>query len=246
MGCVWMACAGTETYPAPGENPHVQAGTLEQDLARRDFTVCNGFVLQPDGSHQLLDPHRGQVHLLQRQLVFLHETSVADDPTRVFRGARYGARLGFAGTISVGLRNHIGPVALGVEARRRRDAGCPALGTRLAWNWSCCSNVNPGRRHSRCCSNGPHCLCLILPCNATSSPPTVGSGTVLSSALMSLWLLPVTQSVWLHVCSFLANSSRLDQLVDIRHWLADEVSQLPWMAGVLWIDPAPGAEALGT
>ena len=96
-----VACARTETYPAPGENPHVQAGTLEQDLARRDFTVnAMALVLQPDGSPQLLDPHRGREHLLQRQLVFLHETSVADDPTRVFRGARYGATKNTGGIIS--------------------------------------------------------------------------------------------------------------------------------------------------
>mgnify|MGYP006252987933 FL=1 len=34
-----LACARTETYPAPGENPLVQSGSIEQDLARRDFTV---------------------------------------------------------------------------------------------------------------------------------------------------------------------------------------------------------------
>ena len=91
-----VACARTETYPAPGENPVVQVGSIEQDLARRDFTVnAMALLLQADGSHQLCDPHGGLQHLAQRQLAFLHANSVADDPTRILRGARYGARLGF-------------------------------------------------------------------------------------------------------------------------------------------------------
>ena len=91
-----VACARTETYPAPGENPVVQVGSIEQDLARRDFTVnAMALLLEADGSHQLCDPHGGREHLAQRQLAFLHANSVADDPTRILRGARYGARLGF-------------------------------------------------------------------------------------------------------------------------------------------------------
>ena len=91
-----LACARTETYPAFGENPLVVAGCLEQDLARRDFTVnAMALVLRADGSHQLCDPLGGREHLVKRQLAFLHPNSVADDPTRILRGARYGARLGF-------------------------------------------------------------------------------------------------------------------------------------------------------
>ena len=90
-----LAAARTETYPAPGQNPIVQAGVLEDDLARRDFTVnAMALLLQPNGTQQLIDPHGGLAHLARRQLAFLHDASVADDPTRVLRGARYGARLG--------------------------------------------------------------------------------------------------------------------------------------------------------
>ncbi|MFM7547870.1 MAG: CCA tRNA nucleotidyltransferase [Cyanobacteriota bacterium] len=91
-----VASARRETYPTPGENPEVSFGRLDDDLARRDFTI-NAMALLLDGSArgQLLDPHGGQVDLKQRQLRFLHPHSVRDDPTRIVRGARYAARLGF-------------------------------------------------------------------------------------------------------------------------------------------------------
>lgn len=39
-----LATARCETYPEPGENPVVRPGVLEDDLARRDFSV-NGMAL---------------------------------------------------------------------------------------------------------------------------------------------------------------------------------------------------------
>ncbi|MCP4972944.1 MAG: CCA tRNA nucleotidyltransferase, partial [Prochlorococcus sp.] len=87
-----LASARKETYAGPGHNPDVSDGSLEADLARRDFTV-NAMALElPDGL--LLDPYGGQAALERRQLAFLHPLSVSDDPTRVVRGARYVARLG--------------------------------------------------------------------------------------------------------------------------------------------------------
>ena len=88
-----VATARREQYPQLGENPQVSFGALEQDLARRDFTI-NAIALVL-ASGQLLDPHGGQRDLERRQLRWLHAGSVADDPTRLVRGARYGARLGF-------------------------------------------------------------------------------------------------------------------------------------------------------
>jgi poly(A) polymerase len=88
-----VATARREQYPQLGENPQVSFGALEQDLARRDFTINAMALVLVSG--QLLDPHGGQRDLEQRQLRWLHAGSVADDPTRLVRGARYGARLGF-------------------------------------------------------------------------------------------------------------------------------------------------------
>ena len=99
-----LAAARQEHYPAPGFNPVVEPGLLELDLARRDFTVnalalelpLNAVAPQLPVQEWLLDLHGGQAHLARRQLAFLHDASVADDPTRMIRAARYGARLGFS------------------------------------------------------------------------------------------------------------------------------------------------------
>jgi len=93
-----VASARRERYPLPAENPLVSPGSLDDDLARRDFSV-NAMALVLDGEGrgaQLLDPHGGQLDLAQRQLRLLHDHSLSDDPTRLLRAARYVARLGFA------------------------------------------------------------------------------------------------------------------------------------------------------
>lgn len=93
-----IASAREETYPQPAENPCVRLGRLDDDLARRDFSVnAMALLLARDGSGAvLLDPHGGQADLAARQLRLLHPHSLQDDPTRLLRAARYSARLGFA------------------------------------------------------------------------------------------------------------------------------------------------------
>jgi len=94
-----VATARRERYPQAGANPVVRFGSLEDDLARRDFSI-NAMALRlsaaglgtPSG---LLDPHGGQADLRERRLRFLHPASLRDDPTRLLRAARYAARLGF-------------------------------------------------------------------------------------------------------------------------------------------------------
>jgi len=86
-----VASARQETYDEPGENPIVRPGSIEDDLARRDFSI-NAMALDlTDG--ELLDPYGGQEDLRERRLRLLHDSSLQDDPTRLVRGARYAARL---------------------------------------------------------------------------------------------------------------------------------------------------------
>ena len=95
-GGTWLldvASARQETYPVPAEHPTVSLGRLRDDLARRDFTV-NAMALELT-SGDLLDLHQGQLDLAARRLNLLHPQSLRDDPTRLVRGARYAARLGF-------------------------------------------------------------------------------------------------------------------------------------------------------
>jgi tRNA nucleotidyltransferase (CCA-adding enzyme) len=89
-----VVSARTESYAAPGALPDVRPGaTIEQDLARRDFTV-NAIALRvADGA--LAEWPGAQDDLRAGVLRVLHERSFEDDPTRLLRIARYAARLGF-------------------------------------------------------------------------------------------------------------------------------------------------------
>jgi len=87
-----LARARRETYLRPGALPEVEPAGLEEDLRRRDVTV-NAMALDLDGAlhavPQALDDLRAGV------LRVLHDRSFVDDPTRLWRVARYAARLGF-------------------------------------------------------------------------------------------------------------------------------------------------------
>jgi tRNA nucleotidyltransferase (CCA-adding enzyme) len=96
-GRIDIATARRERYPVPGALPEVQAASLAEDLQRRDFTV-NALACALDGArpgelhaapHALEDLRAGRLRVL-------HERSFLDDPTRLWRLARYRARLGFA------------------------------------------------------------------------------------------------------------------------------------------------------
>ena len=114
-GGTWLldlASARRESYPTPAGNPEVHLGCLEDDLARRDFSV-NAMALDLANS-ELLDAQGGANDLAERRLRFLHGDSLRDDPTRLLRAARYAARLGFD---------------LAAEGRRQ------AQDTLAAWPW---------------------------------------------------------------------------------------------------------------
>lgn len=92
-----VAQARRETYAAPGVLPEVQAAPLDEDLRRRDLTV-NAIAIRPDaGSGATLRAVDGALGDLERGVLrILHDRSFTDDPTRVWRVARYAVRLGFA------------------------------------------------------------------------------------------------------------------------------------------------------
>jgi tRNA nucleotidyltransferase (CCA-adding enzyme) len=92
-----IATARIETYEYPGAHPTVTAGSIYQDLQRRDFTV-NAMALQLTGTKagEITDFFGGQQDLVTKCLRVLHDRSFQDDPTRIFRGVRFLTRLGFA------------------------------------------------------------------------------------------------------------------------------------------------------
>ena len=89
-----LAMARAEEYPYSASLPVVREGTLEEDLARRDFSVnAMAVSLHSDSWGDLVDLHGGLVDLEQGRLRVLHGDSFRDDPTRILRAARYSSRL---------------------------------------------------------------------------------------------------------------------------------------------------------
>ena len=92
-----VAVARRESYAHPGALPRVEAAqTIDEDLHRRDFTIhAMAVEIAPGRAASLHDPLGGCGDLARRRLAILHPGSFQDDPTRAFRLARYGHRLGF-------------------------------------------------------------------------------------------------------------------------------------------------------
>ena len=68
------------------------AAPVEEDLARRDFTVNAMARRLADGS--LVDPYGGQADLEARTLRTVSRNSFAEDPLRLVRGLRFVSSLG--------------------------------------------------------------------------------------------------------------------------------------------------------
>ncbi len=69
----------------------LDAGGLEADLARRDFTV--NAMAEPLSGGELVDPHGGERDAAARRLRMVAERSFDDDPVRVLRLARMACEL---------------------------------------------------------------------------------------------------------------------------------------------------------
>ncbi|AAP99380.1 MULTISPECIES: CCA tRNA nucleotidyltransferase [Prochlorococcus] len=88
-----VARARIERYENLAENPKIAPSEINKDLFRRDFTINSiAFDLK---SKELIDPYEGINSISEKKIEFIHDKSVSEDPTRVFRASRYSARLGF-------------------------------------------------------------------------------------------------------------------------------------------------------
>lgn len=91
-----VASARTEVYERPAALPQVEPGTIKQDLFRRDFTInAMAIALNPSNFGTLFDYFGGERDIKGRQIAVLHKQSFIDDPTRIFRAARFEQRYGF-------------------------------------------------------------------------------------------------------------------------------------------------------
>ena len=85
-----FAASRRESYPQPASLPVVEPAPLREDLRRRDFTInAMALPLYPGRVGDLVDPFGGLDDLRRRVLRALHDRSFRDDPTRVFRAARF-------------------------------------------------------------------------------------------------------------------------------------------------------------
>ena len=95
-----LASVRREHYAHDGALPSVEPGSLDEDLARRDFSV-NALALPLSNAacarqKGVVDLHGGIADLTARKLRCLHPRSFHDDPTRALRAARLGPRLRFS------------------------------------------------------------------------------------------------------------------------------------------------------
>jgi tRNA nucleotidyltransferase (CCA-adding enzyme) len=91
-----LATARSEFYPHPAANPEVEASTIGSDLYRRDFTI-NAMAIGMTGNltGRLIDQFGGLADLRSGLIRVIHPHSFIEDPTRIFRAARFATRLGF-------------------------------------------------------------------------------------------------------------------------------------------------------
>ena len=90
-----LATIRQEAYPKPAALPVVQRSEdIYEDLKRRDFTI-NAVAFDLTGDKGLIDPHNGRSDIDKKLIRVLHDNSFVDDPTRIFRAARYATRLNF-------------------------------------------------------------------------------------------------------------------------------------------------------
>jgi poly(A) polymerase len=142
----------TEQYLDGTRQPTVSFGTsLEQDLARRDFTM--NAIAQDVVSGDLDDPFGGAADIAQQTIRAVGDPAerFAEDPLRMLRAVRFAAQLGFTiepATLAAiregaGELERISKERIAQELNRILLSPRPSLGIRLATNLGLMAHAIP-------------------------------------------------------------------------------------------------------
>lgn len=148
-----IVTARQETYAAPAALPDVTPSTFEKDLCRRDFTINAMLCRLGARTGELMDPFDGHADLEGKVIRALHPKSFEDDPTRIFRAARFAGRLGFQlhaetlswirASLSAGHAERLSPVRRRHELELLLREDNPAAAMTLLAEWKALRLFHP-------------------------------------------------------------------------------------------------------
>ena len=90
--------ARQETYTVDSRKPDVEKSDLDNDLARRDFTVNTlAMGIRAEDSGDIIDPYHGRRDIKKKLIRTPQEPArtFSEDPLRIMRAARFAGQLGF-------------------------------------------------------------------------------------------------------------------------------------------------------
>ncbi len=190
FGTVDFASARRETYSGPGALPDIELCEVEEDRLRRDFTV-NALRIELS-SFETIDDEQGWQDLHDRVLRSLRVGSFLEDPTRIWRLARYAGRLGFtveSGTqaeaesaLASGAMESVSKQRIGAELVRTVDENEPDASILAALAWGLIESSTSPDDAARAISRMTELVDGSVPRSELRLAAVAGSGFTLDSA----------------------------------------------------------------